>query len=249
MNPYLERPENWGDFHERFIARLTDAIDPQLPEPYHTRIDENIYIHELSADERRLVGRPDIHVAAPKRLESATGTAVASSPASARVPLGIDILKLSFLEIRDARDEQVVTVIELLSPSNKDTGGDGEVYRNKVAKLLTSPVNFIELDLLRSGRRTPWDGLTPSDYSIVVSRYSDRPQVNHWPVGLRDRLPRIPVPLRGADADLVVDLQGVFDTVYDSARYHRYLYQKPPLPSLKAADAEWAAGLVANRLS
>lgn len=42
----------------------------------------------------------------------------------------------------------------------------------------------------------------------------------------------------------MIDIQTVLNEVYDSARYGRYIYDKPPEPALNEADAAWAAGLL-----
>jgi hypothetical protein len=245
MNPYLERSEDWNDFHESFIPALREAIAAHLQEPYRARINENVYIHELSGEERRLIGRPDLHLSHRNRISGALKLD-ALSPAMAGVPEGIDILELNFLEILDKRDNTVVTTIELLSPCNKDGSGDTEIYRSKVLQLLRSRANFVEIDLLRAGRRMNWTNLTPCDYSIIVSRATQRPNVAHWPIQLRDVLPKIPIPLKDGDTDIIVDLQAILNAVYDGAQYGRYIYQLPPDPPLAPADAAWAAEILAN---
>lgn len=60
MNPYLEQIDVWHDFHQRFVTRLGDAISLQIRPKYITKIDDNVYLHELDADSRRLLGRPDV---------------------------------------------------------------------------------------------------------------------------------------------------------------------------------------------
>ena len=48
---------------------------------------------------------------------------------------------------------KVVTVIEIVSPSNKQPGPDRRSYETKQQEVLSSDANLIELDLLRTGRR------------------------------------------------------------------------------------------------
>ncbi|HZL36025.1 MAG TPA: DUF4058 family protein [Tepidisphaeraceae bacterium] len=124
MDPYLEREEVWHDFHERFIPYAAAMLTPQVRPQYIVKLDEHVYIHELPADDRRLIGRSDVSLSRdPRRVPTAGAAIVTAAPAHARVPtLAIDEERLSYIEIRDRDDLQVVTVIELLSPSNKHSG-------------------------------------------------------------------------------------------------------------------------------
>ena len=61
-----------------------------------------------------------------------------------------------FLTLRDRASNEVVTVIEVLSPSNKRPGSDGrKEYLEKRNQVLMSTAHLIELDLLRGGERLP----------------------------------------------------------------------------------------------
>ncbi|HEV3021864.1 MAG TPA: DUF4058 family protein [Pirellulales bacterium] len=58
---------------------------------------------------------------------------------------------------------------------------------------------------------------------------------------LRDRLPRIRVPLAEGDDDVRVDLQTVFGTTYEKGCYRdRLRYGSPCIPPLPPKDQEWA---------
>ena len=82
------------------------------------------------------------------------------------------------------------------------------------------------------------------DYYALVSRMEDRPRVGVWPIGIRDQLPRIPVPLRRPDEDAWLDLRAILDRVYDAAGYEDYLYTGSPQPPLRVDDAAWATRFV-----
>jgi hypothetical protein len=106
--------------------------------------------------------------------------------------------------------------------------------------VLRSEANFVEIDLLRGGRRMPLDRPPDCDYCVLVSRRQDRPRVGLWPVRLREPLPVIPVPLRPGEPEPTVALKPVLDQVYDAGDYADDLYRGHPDPPLPAADAEWA---------
>ena len=60
MNPYLEQEDVWHDFHERFIPLLATILGGQLRPRYIVKIDEHIYVHEMTMESRKLVGRADV---------------------------------------------------------------------------------------------------------------------------------------------------------------------------------------------
>ena len=68
-----------------------------------------------------------------------------------------------------------------------------------------------------------------------------------WPVPLRHRLPQFPIPLAAGDPDVPLDLQGLFDAVYDRAGYDYSVdYGQGAVPALSQEDASWARALLDN---
>jgi hypothetical protein len=242
MNPYLEQDDAWHDFHDRFLPALADAIAGQVDSHYVVKIDEHVFIREAPADGRTVVGRADVLVATARQAAEPQAVAPATITAPERIALPVpDVERLSYLEIRDRRDRKLVTVIELLSPSNKYSGADREQYLHKRGQILASRTHLVEIDLLRGGPRMPFGGPLPEcAYYVLVSRVEVRPRADLWPIRLRDPLPVIPIPLRDADPDVRVDLQAILHRVYDAARYGNYIYQDEPSPALPAPDAAWA---------
>jgi hypothetical protein len=139
----------------------------------------------------------------------------------------------------------LVTVIELLSPTNKYSSPDREQYLGKRGRLLASSTHLVEIDLLRGGPRMPFAAPPPQcTYYVLVSRMEKRPQADFWPVHLRDPLPIIPIPLREGDTDAQLDLQAALHHVYDAARYENYIYDSTPQPPLSSEDQAWAKALL-----
>src|SRR5579863_10179400 len=101
MNPYLEQEEVWHDFHERLCPAVAELLTAQVRPSYIVKIDEHIYIHELPAETRTLVGRSDVEVA---RLQGngdvGASTSVLEAPAHVRIP-AVDVERISFVEVRD----------------------------------------------------------------------------------------------------------------------------------------------------
>lgn len=242
MNPYLEQDDVWQDFHDRLIPVIGDAISPQVSPDFIVKIEEHLYIRELPAEQRIRVGSGDVTVSRrPTSTSSDVDTSIAVAPARIVIPALEE--KQTYLKILDRKSRDVVTVIELLSPTNKRSGPDREQYLGKRGNLLRSKANLVEIDLLRGGPRLPLCDPPECDYYVLVSRVEGRPEADFWPIQLRDRLPVIPIPLRGrADANL--DLQAVLNTVYDRAYYKDHIYDGEPAPHLKKEDVEWARAII-----
>lgn len=151
----------------------------------------------------------------------------------------VDVEPRAYLEIWDCDRNELVTVVELLTPSCKALGTDREHYLNRRGHLLRSGVQLMEIDLLRAGLRV-WPGDLPDrDYGVSVRLAGERPRVCLWPWHLRYPLPMVPVPLRAPDAHVGLDLQSVLHAVYDDAGYQHYIYREAPQPPLCDSDVVW----------
>lgn len=123
------------------------------------------------------------------------------------------------IEIRDARNREVVTTIEVLSPFNKAAGASGrKAFLQKRKTIMSSKVHWIEIDLLRAGERPP-ELAGKSDYYALLKRGETPGPYEVWFFDLRDALPSIAVPLRPPFPDYSAPL---------------------PQPRLRPADAKWA---------
>lgn len=250
MDPYLEAPAGWQEFHSRFINTISDFLVPQLRPRYAVHIERYAYLTALDAEVTRL--RPNISVAQPlpeaPRTEGAVATLTEIATAIL-VPLpDIEEVRHYFLEIRELTTKRVVTVIEMLSPFNKRIGDGRTEYLKRRNAILNSDAHLIELDLLREGERVPMGKpLPPADYYAIVSRSYRRPMAEVYAWTIRQKMPTIPVPLLWGEPDVPLDLQGVLTTVYDRAGYdYRLPYDRDPEPPLRAEDAAWAREIIAK---
>src|SRR5438445_2920632 len=131
MNPYLEQNDTWEDFYHNFITHTQEMLTGLVGPNYLVKVEVRLYLHELSAEERRYFGRADVGVTAPLGPEkSAPGASSVAAPVKLLLP-AVDVERHSSLEIRDRRNRRVVTVIEVLSPSNKSPGEDRDDYLAK----------------------------------------------------------------------------------------------------------------------
>jgi hypothetical protein len=250
MNPYLEHPRIWEDFHLTFMAMMREALIPQVVPKYFVRIQERMYLHEPDQDENLSLRISDVSVTQrrggkrPARTPSATATIAA--PIQITLPELVK-MRIAYLEVFQRDGERVVTTIELLSPSNKSPGEDRNSYLTKRKELLVSGVNFVELDLLRAGVRMPLSDLASCAYYALVFRPSQKPKADVWPIQLREKLPTIPIPLAARDPEARLDLRAVLDRVYDSAGFEHDIYRRKPDPPLSAEDTAWAKGLIPKK--
>lgn len=247
MDPFIEG-QKWPDFHVRLVYELAAALTPSLRPQYTASIEERVYL-EHTVDEPPLTRRPDVAILREPRREPAVtrpGGAIAIIEAPVRVPLPLrEELRERFIEVRLRDSGQLVTVIEVLSPSNKRRGSDGRrEYLEKRETVLKSDVHLLEIDLLRGGQRLPMGTELPSgDYFAILSRADRRPIADVWPIELRSALPVVPVPLAGNDPDVALDLQACFELAYERAGYDYALrYQAALEPPLGREETDWVRG-------
>jgi hypothetical protein len=257
MDPYLERPDVWSNVHLSLIIYMKDALNVSLPPGYSAVADRYVWIHEPEAQQRTRV-KPDIIVQRPHATVSkptnASPVGTLTQPKQRVLP-AVKREGEKFLKILDTRSRRVVTAIELLSPSNKQPGPDREAFLTKRAECLNASVNLVEIDLHRTGQRLPLgDAPIESDYYAMVCRAADAPKADVWEFSLRDRLPRIPIPLISREEEPLLDLSDCFATFYDRSRHFEDIdYTQPCDPPLSDADAQWArdllrqAGIIANK--
>ena len=244
MNPYLEQPALCPDFHAKFLVALSERLVPLVRPRYYVLLERHVFIQEPPGEPRGRRFRGDLLVASSRPTERGGGVAVLESEVEAPVTvdhLAMEVERVAYLEIREREGGALVTVVELPSPANKRD--DRSAYLAKREKILGSPTHLVEIDLLRAGRPMPEFVRPPCDYSVLVSWSEKRPHAGFWPIGLRDRLPAIPIPLLAPDPSPRVDLQDALNHVYDASGYEDFIHQGAPDPPLSNEDAKWAKRL------
>lgn len=244
MNPYLEADGVWHTVHQQLCVRCYEALVPQVRPKYIVQTDENVYIHELGADERGLLGRPDAYISQvhhPTTPHSSAGTTL-SGPLHTRIPYAIEEERVSYLKILDRKSRELITVVEILSPVNKGSGR-GE-YLAKRKQYLDARIGMVEIDLLRAGRKLPLEQSPDCDYLVTVVRPQESPEADIWPIQLHDLLPTIPIPLRAGDGDAELNLQDLLNQIYDAGGYADHIYDEQPDPPLPQGEAQWAKQFV-----
>lgn len=196
MDPIIEARGLWRDFHDKLIGDMERALAELLPPRYVVRLDERTYTAEPEA------------------------TASAGSPTAVAMHALIDVEERElYIDIRDEEaGGKLVTGIEVLSPTNKRFGSDG--WKEYGRKFLRGAANFVEIDLLREGRRRtmrePWPD---SPYYILIARQETAPACTVLPAFSTRPLPDVPVPLLAPDSDVMLPLQSLVDNVIERSRY------------------------------
>jgi hypothetical protein len=249
MDPYLEDPFFWHQVHSRLIVALANDLGGKLRPKYYAAIETRTYLED--GLDTVFVGIPDAIVFSgtpvvdTSKRNTATITMPTAQPQKVRLVEPIEV-KERYLEIRKVGSKEVIAAIEVLSPKNK-RGEGREIYLKKRQVILESASHFVEIDLLRVAQPIRVEGMTEkSDYRILVSAASNRPNADLYSFNLRDAVPVFPLPLRSEDESVPVDLGMLLQEIYDQGCLDLQIdYDQPvPEPVLSAEDAAWAKELV-----
>ncbi len=244
MDPYLEHPQIWPGVHSRLVVYFADQLQPLLRPRYVAAVEERVFVE---GPDRQII--PDVWLRRTGQPERGPSVAVADADEPVLVQVPELEIHESYIEILDRHSGQsVVTVIEVVSPANKFPGPGRDSYLAKQREVRSSTAHLVEIDLLRTGRHVlavpEWvaRGRGPYEYLVCANRAGGlRDLFDLYPRRLRERLPRIRIPLAGDDPDVPLDIQAAMAQVYDAGAYSdRINYQSPCRPPLEAGDQAWA---------
>jgi hypothetical protein len=251
MDPFLEDPRLWPGVHARLITAACDQLQPLLrPRGYFADIGERVW---LTAVDRQVM--PDVAVLQkPRRAQPATSAVATLEPDEPLILHATEVeMRETFIEVFDAQGHRLITSIEFVSPANKSNTEGRVLYLKKQDELAKAGVNLVEIDLLRDGPhvlrvpRSLIDAVKPWDYLVSVWR-APGADYEVYPTSLRERLPRIRVPLRTGDDDATLDLQAAFTHAYETGPYpDRVDYTSDPSPPLSNYDRAWASQILSLR--
>ncbi|MBI5649625.1 MAG: DUF4058 family protein [Chloroflexi bacterium] len=240
MDPYLEHPEDWIDVHNRLIVAIADAIAPRVRPKYRVVIEKRTY--RADPRETEFAGRPDVAVLRERTVEYVAVESRAPIPVT--LPIA-DEIEQGYLQVRNVATGKVITVIEILSPTNKRPGKGRREYTRKRAGVLDSDTHFVEIDLLRDGDPLSVSDQARADYRILVSRAELRPRADLYAFSVREPIPVFPLPLEFGDEEPRVNLQTLLHDLYDRAGYDLAInYRADAMPPLSVDDAVWADALL-----
>jgi hypothetical protein len=238
-------PSAWSAFHAENITNLTNALNEQLPDHYVARTEQSLQIRSWEFD----LGIDKIYRPQPDSTiyRQATGSPLAT-PAGLATPtweatledLIVDRMLPSVI-IHRVEDHslhgEVVTRLELLSPSNKPGGSKYTSYLENRVMALKSGSSLVEIDYFHQ-TPTPLLALMelPSyphkdayPYHIGVNiPQENKIHVQLYGFGVVDPLPSLNIPLAG-DEVLPFDFNAVYQYTFRAGRWGTYLDYEQPL--------------------
>jgi hypothetical protein len=256
MDPWLEWPGVFPDFHNAFLTYLREALNTVLPPPFFAAIATRIYMEE---SERQV--EPDVDVLRPIDYVPRSTNGANTSTIAVRDllevpknPLPDEEITEIYLEVRTGRgQEELITSIEMLSLSNETWGKTGRgLYLAKQFEMISAGVNLVEIDLLRRGTHATAVSLGELrrragrfDYHVCVTSREKQSVSFVAPILLSEPLPVIPIPLTEDLPPVQANFQDVLSRTYDAALYARRLrYDEPCDPPLTAEQQAWAENIL-----
>lgn len=250
MDPYLEDPAEWPSLHLGLAVAAMTHLQPELQRRgYFASAGQRVW---LSMPGEAIL--PDVTLLQPTRPpQQENGTTVEVADTAVRIRRRRIEIHEPFLEIFDAAGRRVVSGIEFVSPSNKYGKAGRAQYRRKQRECRHGGVHLVEVDLIRRGPnicQVPSGVVRErgrSEYLVNVVRAPAR-DYEFYPIRIRQRLPRVAIPLRTGEPDIVLDLQAVLDAAYDDGAFHmRIDYTRAPTSPLADDDALWADQLLKDK--
>ena len=264
MNPYLESPRLWPEVHNKIIAAMHRYLRRRLPFRYSVIMEERlgigIGVNPPDEPPTRYI-RPDLTITG-----TGTGTDIGTAPGGATAPAldsgAVAVLLpvretvsewfISIATADDGNGNQPVTILEVLSPSNKRAGAGRNQYLDKRGSIIESAVHLVEIDLVRQGTPMPYQGYDHNDdnaldapYRHLISRWQTRPWAAMYPFALPSAIPDVTVPLLEGDAEPQIPLNALLHDLYRADYYANYVdYTADPAGPLSDNDRRWLDGLL-----
>ncbi len=187
------------DFHQCWTVCIKDSLNDGGLPPGHFAIFEQKVAH------------PEPEITAPVESDGAWYAAKANR-ISIRHPLG-----------------EVVAVIEIISPGNKDSRNSIRSFVEKAVAYLRNGIHLLIVDLFPPSDRDPqgihkaiWDELTDEAFALPVGK--NRTLVSYQavdgytayiePLSVGDRLPQMPLFLE-RDHHVLVPLEATYDATWE----------------------------------
>lgn len=208
----------WENFHNYWIVKIAEAIQPQLPEGYQ------VYIGSYSRVGLASAVKPDVGVGGPVRMSPpAVGPAAAAEPDEEVAVVTVEPETAVYVQYRG----MMVAAVEIVSPRNKDRLSDQAASIARYAAYVRGGIHLMLIDLLpRPVGFSLADGVVaelsiPNQPSIrtpfVVVYRVGRPTgiggsfVGVWrrPLTVGNPLPTLPLPLSERTA-VTVDLEATY---------------------------------------
>jgi hypothetical protein len=247
LNPYFE--SRWPDVHATMIVHMREQLRLQMPQGLYVGVELGTQVLKNSREEKPKV--PDTSIW--KLREDSPAIAEppnAATPTIAETPAP----QLRRLAVRDL-DGELLTVIELLSPSNKH-GVGAVVHQRKRLGLMELGINLVEIDLIRQWglavAQFEEDAVAASlmdsagrlpPHAALVFRASTPNVRELYGIHYKETLPAIRVPLSSEYSDIWLNLQELAQRAHEEGQFDLVThYAHDPEPPLSPVEAAWLDG-------
>jgi hypothetical protein len=153
-----------------------------------------------------------------------------------------------YIEIRQRTDGRLVSLVDVVSPTNKTTSAGRTAYLDKRKEGKSASANLVEVDLVLQGQpmlEYSRDGLPDWDYAVTVTRSTQAERYEIYTATLQKRLPRFRLPLAADDRDTVLDLHTAFTRCYDQGGFGGKIdYKREPATPLSDEDRRWLSDVL-----
>ena len=153
-----------------------------------------------------------------------------------------------FIEIRQRSDGKLVTLVDIVSPTNRTASAGRQAYLDTRRDGRGGGANLVEIDLVLQGQPMldySRENLPDWDYAVTVTRATQPERHEIYTATLQKRLPRFRLPLAADDRDTVLDLHTAFNRCYDQGGFAaRIDYQREPSTRLNDEDRRWLQNLL-----
>jgi hypothetical protein len=226
-------------FHHRWISAISDTLNAGLlPADYYALAEQ--LAGGLGPDVLTLQGNLASPVlprgnGAPSPLNSqAGGVALATAPPQVRFTASgepeLYARKRNSVVIRHSTGDNVIAVVEIVSPGNKASRHAFQAFVSKAAELLCGGIHLLVIDLFPPSSRDPqgiheaiWseivaEGFTlPADKPLTLVSYSAGNLLRAFiePVAVGDALPKLPLYLT-PEGYIDVPMEATYRAAFES---------------------------------
>lgn len=233
VDPWAEIGRYFHQIHAGMIGHLLTQIqDPLLELGYEAGREASLQILEQR--------EPDIYVRSEEIAVPITSWDYASVAEAISAEPGIavdwDEPDLQAIYVHNFETHDLITIVEIVSPSNKIDQQTIAEYRERRERMIRKGVNVVEIDPTRSVKRLLQDVLaTTYAYHAAVYLPAHLPRIIGFDYGTP--LKRMALPLRGEP--VAMELQIAYDFAYQQASIAGQIYSdgyyvegELPFPSL-----------------
>jgi hypothetical protein len=238
----LSETHQWMSFHSRWATSIADDLNRRLPRRFLAEAPFSLGAF-ASADVAEVDQAPRDGNGPAKGLAPSNGGGVGVAvepvlytPPATGMSMSVNFPEDILVEIRDLqRARQVLAVVELVSPGNKDDAEARSVFAGKCLSYLAKGIGLVIIDIV-SDRLANLHNvlihlaendakfLIPGDPPLYVAAYrpvhrnkEDLIDLWHWPLAIGAALPAVPLALKGYGC-VRLDLEATYAEACEHSR-------------------------------